>query len=150
MAAELVVKQATGRTLTFDDYKALDAATRDALYVGGGSADSNDWLVPLLVNILVNKVQDNQNDEIVTLTKSDLTVTLTETKPPKPCQILQIGPARRPGLTTMIVATAPPHQQVELTGPWTLSIEVTQGQLSASADVHVVDVNTATADSAKP
>jgi hypothetical protein len=139
--AELKV-DASGHTLSWNDYKALEVKTQEALYVGGGSEDFNDWLIPFVLNVVVTKFQSGQNPQILTdLIAGDFDVHLLGRRP-KPCQVLEIGPHRRLGLK-LVVALSPPHEKSDILGPWVLSITVTpgQGQLSASTFVQVIDVS---------
>ena len=140
--AELQI-QATGHTLSWNDYKALKPASQEALYVGGGSMDYNDWQIPFVLQMIVTKTVGGQNPEILTdLLASDFTVSLLSRRP-KSCQILELGPARRGAGLKVIVVKPPPHSENDLQGPWFLSVTVApgQGQLSATQIVQVVDLS---------
>ena len=144
--AELQI-QATGHTLSFSDYAALKPATKQALHVGGGSMDYNDWLLPFVLHILVTKTEANKkNPEILTnLAPSDFSVSYLAGRRWKSCQILEVGsrsPKRGIGLK-VIVAVAPPHTHDDIAGPeWLFSVTVTQRKLSSDIQiVKVVDIN---------
>lgn len=140
--AELLI-QATGHTLSWNDYKALKPASQEALYVGGGSMDSNDWQIPFVLQTIITKVVGGQNPEILTdLVADDFTVNLLG-RQPKLCQILELGPSKRGTGLKVIVVKAPPHSESDLNGPWFLSVTVNpgKGQLSATAIVQVVDLS---------
>jgi hypothetical protein len=146
--AELQILMATGHTLSFSDYTALKPATQQALFVGGGSMDSNDLLLPFVLHILVTKTEANQKDpEVLTdLATSDFSVSyLTGGRHAKSCQILEVGsprsPRRRLGLK-VVVAVAPPHTHDDIAGPeWSFVVKVTQGKLSSNIQIVTVDIN---------
>ena len=136
--------QAAGYKLAWNAYIALKPETQQALYVGGGSMDANDWLIPFVVRIKVTKTQSNQNPEtITTLAKSDFSASyVSGRRRRKSCQILDVikstSRPRRWFTHRVIVGVPPPHSHDDLVGPeWLLSVTVKQGQLS---DIQIVPV----------
>lgn len=49
-----------GHVLTFHEYLKLNSQTQKALYVGSGSMDDNDWLLPFFIGPFIVEKQPNQ------------------------------------------------------------------------------------------
>ena len=131
----MLIVDGKARPLSDDDQKTSGYGNDlDALYVGGGSMDDSDWLMPFVVYELTVKRQGPQGSVDQTdLDKADFTVILKEPAE-RPCTIIKsefLTDAYK-----MLIGAHPPHAKE---GPYTLNVTAHEhkGPLSANNDIPV-------------